>query len=71
MDIVKLHDRADTAEPLIGGNHRFVKIAHGEPGETVPATGVCRRQGARSKLANCDDGHSEFVRQFVFDNRAA
>jgi uncharacterized protein (TIGR03086 family) len=24
---------------LIGGNFRFVKIAHGEPGEAVPSTG--------------------------------
>ena len=26
---------------MIVGNHRFVKIAHGEPGESVPATGDC------------------------------
>jgi uncharacterized protein (TIGR03086 family) len=24
---------------MIGGNYRFVKIAHGEPGQAVPATG--------------------------------
>ena len=31
---------------MIGGNHRFVKIAHGEPGESVPATGDFVRNDA-------------------------
>ena len=44
---------------MIGGNHRFVKIADGEPGESVPATGSFVRNDALTPYRESADAVSK------------